>query len=349
MIKKIKTINSITNTEAITQVGDNFIVPSINGTLFILSKNDLKIIHELKANLKINASKVIFKNVVIFRDDNSSKPYLFNTTNNLFDIPTVMLKEGMQIPHNFNISGNVGICYMQKDYSDKPIFNVFDYNTNEILWSINSRQINLFGKHVFSSSKNILSRYDKFSGELLWETEFSQFSDINRISNTRYLGCFKQFIALTTDDRNLIGMNIETGKIVWHVTKFNTNRYQLDKNYGKLKGLVSHSYFEIDMITGEKKRRDLVSNEQYIKNQLKSYGEPQIDSSRDNFVLIGDQIITTDFKKGLFGAFNTNSLKFDWWYEEPGVKFPAPKPIKYFEPFLFLMDNESTLHIYKIA
>ena len=348
MIKKRLSIDKIIGIEAIIQCEQIYVIPSKNKKLLILSRGNLKIIDEINTDLYINISKLLSKNIVLFRDDNTLKSYLYDAESNQIEILSTIAKEGVKTPHSLDISGNLGIYYFQNHYLDKPIYSIFNYSTNEFVWSIKSHQLRYFGSNVFSDNRKSLTLYDELSGEVIWEVNFTDYLKPNGIVNILHKGSFKKTIALTIDDRNLIGVKIETGEIKWHVTNFNTQRYQLDENDGKLKGLVSNSYFEIDVITGDKKRFNLISHEEYIKNEMKSYDGPAIDSYRDNFVIVGDHIITTDSKSGLFGAFNTKTLKFDWWHEEPNVYFPAAKPIRYFDSLLFLLDHRDTLHIYKI-
>jgi outer membrane protein assembly factor BamB len=132
----------------------------------------------------------------------------------------------------------------------------------------------------------------------------------------------------------LVAFNIQTGEIVWEKSDITKGKL-VEKNiiYGFL-----INYAEFSLEDGKKIKS-------FIKRDY--FEEIGIETQRSNYVLIDNHIITTDWRKGKIGAFNINTFKFDWVYEVDNVSFPSANPIRYSEPYLYVQDNNNTLHIFE--
>lgn len=132
----------------------------------------------------------------------------------------------------------------------------------------------------------------------------------------------------------LIAFEISKGKIIWEINSipkgkivkkniihsFLINYTQLSLENGReLKSFVERAYFE----------------------------DIGIETQRSNYVIVDNHIITTDWRKGKIGAFNIDNFKFDWVYKINNISFPSTTPIKYSKPYLFIQDNNNTLHIFE--
>ncbi|MDY0781347.1 hypothetical protein [Tenacibaculum sp. IB213877] len=72
------------------------------------------------------------------------------------------------------------------------------------------------------------------------------------------------------------------------INECNNTNYVLDERDGKLKGVTSIGYFEVNIATGKYKRT-------LFEPMEKLLNDPTIfDSQRDNFVQVNNHIITTD-------------------------------------------------------
>jgi len=172
------------------------------------------------------------------------------------------------------------------------------------------------------------------SGTLLWQFDTATIAPNLPVS--KLIGVFEDVLVVALQERGLIAIDVNSGTLLWHKNAF---AFYTQINYEKgILILMSVNFLSIDIKTGE--IVDKYVNQEYFEKS-------KIESQRDNFVLIDNHIITTDWRKGVIGAFNTQTHRFDWIHEEPGVSFPGGSPIKYFEPYLFVQDNKNTLHIFE--
>lgn len=235
------------------------------------------------------------------------------------------------------------LFYYNYDKSFNPInFCLYDVENFKTLWKIQSalpRFILLAQNKVIidnlsnPSSWNIVECYSILSGTLLWQFDTTTIAPKLQVS--KLIGVFEDVLVVALENNNLIGLDVSNGKLIWHIEKANNSSYVFNEKEKCLEGIISRLYFRLNYKNGEYKRIEF------------SKEDPILVSQRDEFVLIGNHIITTDWRKGVIGAFNTQTHQFDWIHEEPGVSFPGGSPIKYFEPYLFLQDNKNTLHIFE--
>ena len=131
-------------------------------------------------------------------------------------------------------------------------------------------------------------------------------------------------------------INGKSGQIVWSIDSFNKGvkvDYRNSLIHQFLIGYVRYS-----LKTGEVLNRNV--NREY-------YSEIEIESQRSNYALGVDHIYTTDWKKGIIGAFCLNKLKFDWIYRIKTGNFPATAKLVWITPYLLVKDSNNNLYVFK--
>lgn len=190
------------------------------------------------------------------------------------------------------------------------------------------------GLIYFTISLNKIERRNFTNGEILWNYSF------NGDTKGKYpqlIGTTDNLIFLGIDTLDkLLAININDGSIKWERTTL-PSYYQYDTKK-KVLHIITAAYQCIDPNTGNE--LDNFNNRDY-------FDKIGIFSQRGNYAITGDHLITTDHSKGIIGAFNTVTHKFDWVHKEEGVNFPGVNPIIYCEPYLFVQDNKGTLHIFE--
>lgn len=220
------------------------------------------------------------------------------------------------------------------DYTTfKGIYGVFDLSTGEDLWEIGTGEsIKIESNIVFTISPNGIKRRDIVQGEIKWSLEMDNGNLLPEL-----IGVSNGLVIFTFQEKDrVVAVNVETGIIRWEIETI-AKGLCIDKEKGLLHHMLG-TYGNHDLNTGE--LLDNCSDDNYFK----SIG---IESQRSNYVLYGDYLITTDWKNGIVGAFNTLTHKFDWVHEEEGVSFPSPVPLSYTSPYLLIHDNKGTLHIFE--
>ncbi len=180
-----------------------------------------------------------------------------------------------------------------------------------------------------------IDKYDINTGELLWRYDINKISNNDKVS--RLIGVHKNILVGGIGTNWLFGIDTNSGKLAWK-RKTTPNFVAIDRKNDLLHSIIS-VYYKFDIFTGDILNRfDDIS---YFEDEV------GIESQRSTYVQIGDHLITTDWRKGRIGAFNTLTHRFDWIHDEPGVSFPGLYLIRYYDPYLFLMDNKNNLHIFK--
>lgn len=216
---------------------------------------------------------------------------------------------------------------------------IYSLTKKQILWSLENISLCVIGDYCFSRKKSNFKARNIETGEVLWDKTITD--DFPESTGYKFLTVYNKVLVMAIKDTTLAGYDVDTGELLWSVKKTNNQNLLVDEN-GKLRGISITSYFETDIQTGVYRRVEFAPYE--------AFNEPGFFSSeRDNFVIIDNHIITTDFYSNRIGAFNMETQQYDWFYtEENATGFPASRPIKYFEPYLCLIDNEDTLHIYEL-
>jgi len=180
----------------------------------------------------------------------------------------------------------------------------------------------------------LITALDIHTGTKLWQFNITDIQPGGNIS--RLIGVYQNILIAGIGTDWLLGIDTQSGKLVWK-EKAIPNFYKINYHKGTVVSITS-GFTERNIKTGE------VIN---TFKDSKVLGLDTFMSQRDNYAVAGKYLITTDQRKGKIGAFNTLTHRFDWIHEEPGISFPGGHPIKYSEPYLFVMDNKHNLHIFE--
>lgn len=250
-------------------------------------------------------------------------------------IKMISVENGLGDYNLFN--GNLIIVTTDYDYTNfLPKQGIQDIFSDKILWESDlGETIHIKSNVAFAVSFNEICKREITNGEVKWLFKTNTGKSIPKLINV-----YENVLVVGLNEDILLGINTETGELLWKIEECNNRNYVLDEREGKLKGITAIGYFEVDIATGKYNRT--------LFMPIEKLDDPEVfDSQRDNFVLVGDHIITTDWRRGIIAAFNTKTLKYDWTHHEKGVSFPGGSPMKYYEPYLFVTDNKNTLHIFK--
>jgi hypothetical protein len=249
--------------------------------------------------------------------------------------------------NNYILNQNLILGYVTHNngYSSE-IFKIFSINEEKVLWESKNLNVryciladNIYVDHSerrdIPQCWNEIIKLSQNTGEILWKFDIS--SIVKELEVSRLVGVCDGILVAGIGEEYMIGINTENGELAWKqkaIPDFDI----IDNAKGVLHSLTS-GYVKRDIKNGE--ILDLFGDQDYFEK------EAGIESQRDNYVLVGDHIITTDWRKGKIGAFNTITHRYDWIYEEAGVSFPAGQAMKYLEPHLFVMDSKQVLHIFE--
>ncbi|MDV7138965.1 hypothetical protein R3X28_08760 [Maribacter sp. TH_r10] len=322
-IKKIENVYSIVKID-----NSSLLVSFEKENAVIYHSNDLGVFGE--TTQKLDILEVFKKNDNVYFLDVWSKLFKQNKE---YIIPFL---EDYKCTDSSQIKNHI-VLYKGKIWNRK--FCVYSLSKKEILWELENISIIVISDYCFSRKKTKFKARNIETGEVLWKKTITD--DFQEAKNYKFFTVYNKVLVIAVNDSILAGYNVETGELLWSVTKTNNRNLLVDID-GKLKGVTSTGYFETEIETGIHRRIEFAPYE--------AINEPGwFDSQRDTFVIIDNHIITTDFFSNRIGAFNLETLQYDWFYTEENAKgFPASRPIKYFAPYLCVIDNADTLHIYKM-
>jgi len=318
-------------------VDDEYFVIESENQIFINKVSNLK--QELIIRSKLPLSDIFIANSKWYAIDSIEGNLLKTNNDNTFNICN---KETKYSPFTFT---NNKVRYRNFEKKSVGVYDLLKKKSIFEVQNLKSRYCFIKNDFLITDNTNsnqndwtVIEKYNFSSNNFEWSFDLNTL--YQNISVEKFITLYKNILVIAGGYDKLIALNIQTGKLLWQIDKCNNTNYALDKSDGKLKGITNIGYFEVDIQKGAYKRT--------LFMDIEKMDDPTIfDSQRDNFVLVGNHIITTDWRKGLIGAFNTKTLQFDWIHEEKGVSFPGGNPIKYVEPYLFVIDNKNTLHIFK--
>ncbi|MBP2834031.1 hypothetical protein J8281_17680 [Aquimarina sp. U1-2] len=336
-MKKIKEIHDV---KSIYSVGvcDSYFYHAIEDQILIYSIKNLNLLKTISTSFQLFLIENLVDDIILVQDSTNGRAHTLNLKNDKINMP-VEVKD-YKVGHDSGVYEGKKILYKSRDIYSKSEYVFYDFEQDRIIWNNKTAvSIKIFDSYLFGISTNEIQKFSFDKGQILWKFDFEdQFR--KQVCIQILLTVYKTVLVIGLQDDILIGVNIEDGSLLWKIEECNNSNYALDESDGKLKGITSIGYFEVDIVNG-------VYNRTLFMDFEKVHDPTIFDSQRDNFVLVGDHIITTDWRKGQIGAFNTKTLVFDWMHEETGVSFPAGQPLKYFDPYLFVMDNKNVLHIFK--
>jgi outer membrane protein assembly factor BamB len=301
----------------------NYNNPYLSIVSILTSNEDKRIITD------IVVSEFFYTNEGIILKDDNGNGRLFNG-NEIINIINDTTDIKIKLPIEYK---DFIVCF--KGIVKERKYGCLYLKTKKVEWiDFYFSKIEIINNYLIGRTESNLLFLSLPTLNLLWQKNLETDFPGQKIS--RLVGVYENVLIVGIASDWLIGMDTESGSILWKEQAI-PNYYQLNKTNGYLISITT-GYSQRDAKTGI-----LL---QSFKDQ-KILGLDVFVSQRDNFVIVEDHIITTDWKKGIIGAFNTVTHQFDWIHKEEGVSFPAGQPIKYFEPYLFVMDSKQTLHIFQ--
>ena len=219
-------------------------------------------------------------------------------------------------------------------------FGLFSIIENRFKWSRKDvKALQRIDNDIFSQDKFKLFKHDPLTGVNIWQRDFKSMFPSLQDENGRILilGTYGEKIYLGIDKIDkLICLDSQTGEIKWSKSSIISGK-KIDEVRGVMHSFLTN-YTQLSLDTGEELKSFV--NREYFS----SIG---IETQRSNYILLGDQIITTDWKSGKIGGFNIETFEFDWTYNDSNVSFPAGRDMKYFDPYLIVFDSKESIHVFE--
>ncbi len=203
----------------------------------------------------------------------------------------------------------------------------------------------------------VIKKSSRLNNTINWEIDLSGRKYIVRDKEknatiVKFIGIEDGMLIVFMSNKELISIDIETGKIIWETKDFikknlpTYNDYRMVRSIfyygilenGKLYQLDGNIYYSIDLKTQEVEVLwEDKSEKEYLTCQYASYTEDYVyfTGSRDN-----------RFSPYLLGAFNRKTLQLDWIHEPEGIVNPLTNVPHYVNGKLYILDSGRVLHIY---
>lgn len=253
------------------------------------------------------------------------------------------------------------------------IKNTFERKSDFYYLNFETKKENLFLKNLYGGfqllytdvkaifkKKSVLQLYDLQSGECYWEIDLSGRNYIVRDKDQeatiiKLIGIEAGMLIVFMSNKELISIDIETGKILWETKDFIKNNLPAYNDYrmarsifyygilenGKLYQLDGNIYYTLDLKTQEVEILwEDKSETDYLTCQYASYTEDYVyfTGSREN-----------RFSPYLLGAFNRKTLRLDWIHQPEGIVNPLTNVPHYVNGKLYILDSGGILHVYERA
>jgi hypothetical protein len=297
-----------------------------------------------------------------------------------FNILKGQLKEKLQINGLFsNVFQEGYICYCYNEdiniyvptyiKNNVIIWQLFRY-LNTIIFKKNNKYIIGFSEYDewAQSRLNVIARYEPNNNlEIpLWTLSVSEigkyFHTFDKVWKEgqvwHFVGVVDGILWIDVMAKILIGVNVETGEIIYHFNKGINQKGEYeelpfygkttyDAKHHKLIGFYGDKYWEIDLSKKELKLR--ISN---LKELLEKHEAtlPNFDVSgiTENHFFFG--VGSMGGKRAQVLALNRNTFQIDWKYRFEGhALYFSPTKVDVTENHLFVLDNAGTLHIFEKA
>ena len=255
--------------------------------------------------------------------------------NNKFEIDYI-LKEPLKTS-TLNLNSISEFVPIHRGRIREREFGVFSVLTKKILWiNKNYKSLEIIKENVFSQSNHEFYSLKLLTGELIWKVDLKEYFPIlDLIGRIQIIDVIHNRVLLGIENLDkLVALDIKSGELIWETSSITQGKLVMND----LIHSFSVNYGQLSIVNG-KLLKSFIDRDYFEKIG--------IETQRSNYILIDNHIITTDWRKGKIGAFNIDSFKFDWVYEIEGVSFPSTNPIRYNAPYLYILDNKNTLHIFK--
>lgn len=262
--------------------------------------------------------------------------------------------DGVQIL--INDSKYLRTCYSD-DFSSTYLA-LYDIEKHEDIWRIQyAEHISFYAKdeYLLHLQKNKVVKLDLLTSEVIFSIDYKE-GDF-----TKVVAVYGNQLFVACTNHRLISIDIKTGKIIreWKELKgFDAGQeykdllpepsdFVLDKESGKLIGVFSKYYFEIDLESGEINYED-------VREELKRLNINSFRRMGDN-PYTKDHIFVTahaELKEranvdlDCVLALNRNTKKVDWVhiFKDTGLGTNVPQIT---DTHLYQLDTEGTLHIFE--
>ncbi|MDR1180667.1 MAG: hypothetical protein LBL13_01630 [Bacteroidales bacterium] len=259
----------------------------------------------------------------------SSHPYVPIGWNNEF----IISKDRKNFPPVLRcdklVSNQFIEVWVKEDYSLVYLY----YSDNKNIYFINKDRI------TTEVNYGEIISLDISSGKESWRFNTSIFGE--NLSISRILGVSKGILILGFGDKYIIGLDVVTGKIVWHMLGF-AQFDELEEEKGILHSFT-RSHCSFDIRTGIAVSQ--LKGEEMLKEE-EMFNRHNFTSQRNKYIVTDTHIISTDWRKGKIIAYNMATHEFDWIWEEAGLFFQY-YPMRYFDPYLFVNDQNMNLYVFK--
>ncbi len=217
------------------------------------------------------------------------------------------------------------------DYNNfLPKSGFVDVFSNELVWTgeygetIKSKKGN-----VFSISNIKLAKRTHQTGAIEWVYEFDETNLIPTLS----IG--KAYTLLAINERDLlICFSNQTGQKLWENNTISRGILIDESEESFHQFLINYNSYNLADGTLLKSKID--------REYFKDIG---IENQKDNYLQIENSLILNDSRTKTVGRFNTEKLKFDWI--EKGISIPEGYKMKKNKDYIFLVDSNKKLTIYK--
>lgn len=216
--------------------------------------------------------------------------------------------------------------------------------------------INNVGIGYFDKQK--ISAFDVEKGRIIWELAFEQFGSLEI---KEFLGVYQKQLLLACSNHLLLSVDVYNGEIQYkwrELVGFEAGQFYkdvlpeptdfvLDKEAGKLIGVFSKYYFEIDLETGQISYEDVSEelNNHHI-NSFRRMGSNQF--TKDHLFVTAhaelDKRPNVDLDCVL--ALNRNTKKVDWVhiFQDTGLGTNVPQITS---THLYQLDTEHNLYVFE--
>ncbi len=237
-----------------------------------------------------------------------------------------------------NCIGNDVIAYKGK--LNNRVYGLYSLKEKTFVWSSKEfTALQRIDQNIFSQKKFILFKHSAINGDVEWKLDFKTiFPELkNEIGIAWILGVVNYFIIV--EFRNIdkvICLDTRSCELIWKKNIFGKGN-AIDHSRGVMHTFLIN-YIQRCIKTGIELKSKV--NRDY-------FTKIGIESQRSNYILERDYIITTDDRTGTIGAFNLNSLEFDWVDKSINVSYPAGRYMTYSDPYLIVFDAKNSIHIFK--
>jgi outer membrane protein assembly factor BamB len=269
----------------------------------------------------------------------------------------------------------MGVSISTKWISYNPIAienSLFDIKTLQKKWTKPILNLRI-EKDILFSLQESFSFFDIKTGNYLWSFLLSDSYNFYRKSNyentpddfcqaeiVRIIGEYNNILWIVLNSGRLLGLEVETGKLKYDLIKpinfieeidgFDVALWaMIDIEKGQIFGIKKHCYFEIDLKNSQESYYFYDISETCQQHQIEAdYPSYELVWEGDE-IFIGKNELHYDKHPCNVGIFNRITKQITWTSRELKNEniFKGISKIEYANNKLFVLDRESTLHIFE--